>query len=264
MEAVAKRTRSGVLKTQTLQASTQTTESKAKEAGLKKPAKATAAKTKVSKSLPPKQTASVSKKPLLKDQPAATKPTGAAKTSAAKKPSNNNREPLCGMCGRDNKRALNDTDFFLTITECCGRWICDDEHTYCDRYYERRSGRSSYFTCMRSHTRYSPCFFHFNEGHAGDNWKKCKECLEESQFNLKGENEGDMRKNQPKAQFDCKICGQQYSSMDKMHSKGIENKEMVYFCTQNSCITAFKAKYPDELDEDEENVPPPSAKKRKI
>ena len=30
-------------------------------------------------------------------------------------------KPRCGLCGKNKN---------LTETECCGNWICDDEHKY--------------------------------------------------------------------------------------------------------------------------------------
>lgn len=67
--------------------------------------------------------------------------------------------PRCGLCGKTKN---------LTKTECCGNWICDDEHTYQLFSYARNS-------CSRNHRRYTLCGYHFNEGHAGD-WKDCPKC----------------------------------------------------------------------------------------
>lgn len=65
----------------------------------------------------------------------------------------------CGLCGKTKN---------LTKTECCGNWICDDEHTYQLFSYARNS-------CSRNHRRYTLCGYHFNEGHEGD-WKNCPKC----------------------------------------------------------------------------------------
>ncbi len=65
----------------------------------------------------------------------------------------------CGLCGKTKN---------LTKTECCGNWICDDEHKYVIFSYARNS-------CSRNHRRYTLCGYHFNEGHAGD-WKDCPKC----------------------------------------------------------------------------------------
>lgn len=67
--------------------------------------------------------------------------------------------PRCGLCGKKKN---------LTRTECCGQWICDDEHTYKLFSYSRKS-------CQRNHSRMTLCGFHLAEGHKGD-WKTCAEC----------------------------------------------------------------------------------------
>lgn len=67
----------------------------------------------------------------------------------------------CGLCGNTKN---------LTKTECCGNWICDDEHDYVMFSYAHNS-------CSRNHRRYTLCSNHFNEGHAGD-WKDCPRCRE--------------------------------------------------------------------------------------
>lgn len=65
----------------------------------------------------------------------------------------------CGLCGNTKN---------LTKTECCGNWICDDEHAYQLFSYARNS-------CSRNHRRYTLCGFHFSEEHDGD-WKDCPKC----------------------------------------------------------------------------------------
>lgn len=67
----------------------------------------------------------------------------------------------CGLCGKTTN---------LTKTECCGNWICNDEHEYQLFSYARNS-------CSRNHRRYTLCGFHFGEGHEGD-WKDCPKCRE--------------------------------------------------------------------------------------
>jgi len=64
--------------------------------------------------------------------------------------------PRCGLCGKTGT---------LIKTDCCGNWICDDEHKYVLFSYARNS-------CHRNHSRYTLCAYHHNEGHAGD-WKDC-------------------------------------------------------------------------------------------
>lgn len=70
-------------------------------------------------------------------------------------------KPRCGLCGKTGK---------LIKTECCGNWICDDEHKYVLFSYARNS-------CYRNHSRYTLCAYHHSEGHTGD-WKDCEECRE--------------------------------------------------------------------------------------
>lgn len=65
----------------------------------------------------------------------------------------------CGLCGKTKG---------LTKTECCGNWICDDEHEYVIFSYARNS-------CYRNHRRYTLCGFHHEEGHEG-RWQDCAEC----------------------------------------------------------------------------------------
>jgi hypothetical protein len=68
-------------------------------------------------------------------------------------------KPRCGLCGATKH---------LIKTECCGNWICDDEHKYVLFSYATNS-------CHRNHRRYTLCGSHFSEGHEGD-WKTCQEC----------------------------------------------------------------------------------------
>ncbi|MBN1448547.1 MAG: hypothetical protein JXA28_11500 [Bacteroidetes bacterium] len=67
--------------------------------------------------------------------------------------------PRCGLCGKTGN---------LIKTECCGNWICDDEHEYVPFSYARNS-------CSRNHRRYTLCGHHFAEGHRGK-WQTCPEC----------------------------------------------------------------------------------------
>ncbi len=68
-------------------------------------------------------------------------------------------KPRCGLCGKTKN---------LTKTECCGNWICDDEHKYQLFTFARNS-------CHRNHSRYTLCSNHYNEEHSG-NWKTCPKC----------------------------------------------------------------------------------------
>jgi len=71
-------------------------------------------------------------------------------------------KPRCGLCGKAGK---------LIRTECCGKWICDDEDRYVPFSYARNC-------CHRNHSRYTLCGFHHNEEHPG-HWKDCLKCREE-------------------------------------------------------------------------------------
>lgn len=66
---------------------------------------------------------------------------------------------VCGLCGSTKN---------LTKTECCGNWICDDEHEYVLFSYARNS-------CSRNHRRFTLCGFHHAEGHTG-RWQDCAQC----------------------------------------------------------------------------------------
>ena len=71
----------------------------------------------------------------------------------------NGEEKKCFICGATKN---------LVRTECCGKWICDDEDEYISFSYARNS-------CYRNHDRYTLCSYHHHEGHKGD-WKTCPEC----------------------------------------------------------------------------------------
>jgi hypothetical protein len=71
-------------------------------------------------------------------------------------------KPRCGLCGKTKN---------LIKTDCCGNWICDDEHKYVLFSYARNS-------CYRNHRRFTLCGFHAGEGHAGY-WKDCQKCRKE-------------------------------------------------------------------------------------
>ena len=71
------------------------------------------------------------------------------------------KEPIlrCGLCGKTKN---------LIKTECCGNWICNDEHKYITFSYARNS-------CHRNHDRFTLCGYHHTEKHPG-HWKDCKLC----------------------------------------------------------------------------------------
>ena len=66
----------------------------------------------------------------------------------------------CGLCGKSGK---------LYRTECCGNWICDDEHKY--RMFSFATN-----SCSRNHQRYTVCACHHNEGHEQQDWRTCSAC----------------------------------------------------------------------------------------
>jgi hypothetical protein len=88
-------------------------------------------------------------------KPKSAKP--ARRKAAALKPD----APRCGLCGKRGS---------LTRTQCCGQWICDDEHKYVLFSYARNS-------CHRNHRRYTLCGHHHAERHAGT-WQDCPKCRE--------------------------------------------------------------------------------------
>ena len=78
------------------------------------------------------------------------------------KPTTSTSVPSCGLCGKTEN---------LMKTECCGNWVCDDEHKYQLFSYAKNS-------CSRNHRRFTLCGHHFNEGHPGD-WQDCPKCRKE-------------------------------------------------------------------------------------
>lgn len=106
-------------------------------------------------------------------------------------------KPRCGLCGKTKN---------LIKTECCGNWICDDEHKYVMFSYARNS-------CSRNHRRYTLCGYHYNEGHKGD-WKTCKKCRSDFEPEMVvwyGTNEYNFEKMPDPPSFTptkCSKCGQ--------------------------------------------------------
>ena len=125
--------------------------------------------------------------------------------------------PRCGLCGKTRN---------LTKTECCGQWICDDEHNYAMFSYARNS-------CYRNHSRYTLCGFHYNEGHSGD-WKTCKKRRESFEHELEmyvyyGTNEYNFEKleNPPKYEpTHCFRCG----AVIVLSEGGYSTQGDKYFC----------------------------------
>jgi len=70
----------------------------------------------------------------------------------------------CFVCG------ATESEVDIQLTECCGAPICDNEGEYQMFSYSRDF-------CARSHSRYTRCAAHSNEGHSGD-WRECERCDE--------------------------------------------------------------------------------------
>lgn len=113
-----------------------------------------------------------------------------------KSPAEGTAAPRCGLCGKRGR---------LVRTECCGQWICDDEHKYKLFSYATNS-------CSRNHRRYTLCGAHFTEGHPGD-WKtcsKCREMVETEMYVWYGTNEYNFEKLENPPAYEptrCRTCG---------------------------------------------------------
>ncbi|MBI5491252.1 MAG: hypothetical protein HY905_28230 [Deltaproteobacteria bacterium] len=130
--------------------------------------------------------------------------------------------PRCGLCGKTGN---------LTKTECCGRWICDDEDQYEMFSYARNS-------CSRNHRRLTLCGQHHAEGHAG-RWQDCGRCPESSlgteMFVWFGTNEYNFEKlpNPPRFKpTHCAGCGR----VIRLGEDGFSMQEERYYCQR--CSTA--------------------------
>jgi hypothetical protein len=129
--------------------------------------------------------------------------------------------PKCGLCGKTKN---------LTKTECCGQWICDDEHKYKLFSYAHNS-------CHRNHRRYTLCGHHYDEGHSGD-WKTCLKCrndIETEMYVYFGTNEHNFEKleNPPKYKpTRCAKCKKVIS----LSQDGYSIKGGKYFCMECSDI----------------------------
>ena len=121
----------------------------------------------------------------------------------------------CGLCGKTKN---------LTKTECCGNWICDDEHEYVMFSYARNS-------CHRNHSRFTLCGSHFTEGHEG-RWQDCPKCREEIETEMYvyfGTNEYNFEKlaNPPPYEpTTCHSCGR----VIVLSEGGYSSKGGHYFC----------------------------------
>jgi len=133
--------------------------------------------------------------------------------------------PRCGLCGKTKN---------LTKTECCGQWICDDEHKYVLFSYARNS-------CSRNHRRYTLCAHHNQEEHSGS-WQTCKKCQKDFETEIYvyyGTNEYNFVKleNPPKYKpSHCAKCKKIISLAEGGYSlKGGE-----YFCMECSNLNLYK------------------------
>jgi len=98
----------------------------------------------------------------------------------------------CGLCGKTTG---------LTRTDCCDRWICDDEHEYVLFSYARNS-------CSRNHRRFTLCGYHSAEQHDGK-WTECTACRESLETEIYvwyGTNEYNFEKLQNPPSFVPKFC----------------------------------------------------------
>jgi len=124
-------------------------------------------------------------------------------------------KPRCGLCGKTRN---------LMKTECCGNWICDDQHKYVLFSYANNS-------CSRNHDRYTLCSHHFNEGHAG-NWKTCKKCrndFETEMYVYYGTNEFNFEKLENPPKYEPTHC----AKCKKVISLGYDGYTMhmgKYYC----------------------------------
>lgn len=107
-------------------------------------------------------------------------------------PKTNPAKPRCGLCRKTKN---------LGKTECCGQWICNDEHKYVLFSYARNS-------CSRNHRRYTLCGFHSGEGHRG-HWKDCKLCRKSFQTEMYvwyGTNEYNFEKLENPPHYEPTLC----------------------------------------------------------
>jgi hypothetical protein len=119
-----------------------------------------------------------------------------AKTTKTKRrtPSSSTNTPprKCGLCGNTKE---------LTKTECCGQWICNDEHKYQLFSYARNS-------CHRNHRRYTLCGHHFESGHEGA-WQTCPTCregIEAEMYAYYGTNEFNFERLEEVPEFEPTLC----------------------------------------------------------
>jgi len=123
----------------------------------------------------------------------------------------------CGLCGKTGN---------LIKTECCDRWICDDEDQYVLFSYARNS-------CYRNHDRYTLCGFHYNEGHSGD-WKNCPECrdsFETEMYVYFGTNEYNFEKMEDVPDYELTRCSK-CNAVIVLSDGGYSCRGDEYFCAR--------------------------------
>jgi hypothetical protein len=130
-------------------------------------------------------------------------------------------KPRCGLCGKTAR---------LTKTECCGQWICDDEHKYVMFSYARNS-------CHRNHSHYTLCGYHYANGHRG-RWQDCPECrkaFETEMYVYFGTNEYNFEKLENPPTYEptkCATCGK----VIVLAEDGYSIKGGEYFCEKCSGV----------------------------
>lgn len=145
----------------------------------------------------------------------------------------------CGLCGKKKN---------LRRTECCGNWICDDEHTYVIFSYSRNS-------CDRNHNRYTLCGFHHNEGHPG-RWQDCEQCrksFETEMYVYYGTNEYNFETlaNPPAYEPTCCVqCGRTIS----LGEDGYTIADGEYYCMR--CDSASRGRSIPVVVEDDSDTTP--------
>ena len=130
-------------------------------------------------------------------------------------------QPRCGLCRKTGN---------LTRTECCGQWICDDEHKYVLFSYARNS-------CHRNHSRYTLCAFHYHERHAG-NWQDCAKCRASFQTEIyvwHGTNEYNFEKLKDPPKFKPTRCAK-CKKIIRLGEDGYSMKARKYYCMECSNI----------------------------
>ena len=144
----------------------------------------------------------------------ATKKKRSAPTSASAS------RPRCGLCGKTTG---------LMKTECCGRWICDDEHKYRLFSYATNS-------CSRNHRRYTLCGYHFENEHDGP-WQTCPACREEidaEMYGYYGTNEFNFERLDKVPEFEPKRCAE-CNAIIRLAEGGYSMSGGGYYCPE--CTT---------------------------